>query len=192
MEVLVQLVKNVLVIVILTSFLELLLPRGTMQKYVRFAIGLFIVVAVMHPILAALMNKQDISVEFWEYNPVSGEDILEKGQEINQAMREEQQQELQGKVAGQVSAVALLVPGVEEVETQVQLSPDGSIISLQLVVMGSPLEDTEEGRVGIFGEPQETMAQPQQEQIETKITGVLRNMYGLEDSKITIEFQGGN
>lgn len=191
MGVLVQLVKNVLVIVILASFMELLLPRGTMQKYVRFSIGLFIVVAVMQPVLALMTDKQDISVGFWEYNSVSGDDILEKGQEINRVMRVSQQEVLQEKVAGQVSAVALLVPGVEGVETRVQLSADGSIESLQLVVRGSVLEEGEEGKAGVWGEKLEATA-VEQEQMQNKITGVLRNMYGLEDSSIKIDFQGGN
>ena len=46
MDVLVEIVKNLLVIIILASFLELLLPGGGMKPYVRLAIGMFVLIAV--------------------------------------------------------------------------------------------------------------------------------------------------
>ena len=47
MDVLVEIVKNLLVIIILASFLELLLPGGGMKPYVRLAIGMFVLIAVL-------------------------------------------------------------------------------------------------------------------------------------------------
>ena len=48
MAILSEIVRNILVIVLIASFLELMLPEGTLRPLVRFAIGLFILI-IMSP-----------------------------------------------------------------------------------------------------------------------------------------------
>ena len=56
MQLLSEIVRNVIVIIIIASFLELLLPQGTLQPLVRFAIGLFILIAVLNPVMGFLLG----------------------------------------------------------------------------------------------------------------------------------------
>ena len=57
MEVLVTIVKNLLVIVVIASFLEILLPDSSVRPFVRFAIGLFVILAILNPILAVFFRE---------------------------------------------------------------------------------------------------------------------------------------
>jgi len=63
MAVLTEIVKTFLVIIILASFLELLLPEGKVKPFVRFAIGLFILIAVLNPGLSLLFSGHNFDVD---------------------------------------------------------------------------------------------------------------------------------
>lgn len=193
MAVLSEIVKNVLVIVLIASFLELLLPEGTLRPFVRFAIGLFILIAVLSPLAGVLFSNRSINIEWWDMkvNPAMEEQILEQGEKINKQIWHLDQEALSDKVAGQISAVALLVPGVEYVETHVILDESGSVESLQLVVRPQAvLADEEAGSVGLFQEA-ESASFKEQEVIRSKLSTIIKNLYGFEDTAIQIEFQGG-
>ena len=96
------------------------------------------------------------------------------------------------KVAGQIGAVALLVPGVEEVEAQVVLNEAGVVESLQLVVKPQVNSRGEEAsQVGLFGESEATLSPEEQEMIRSKLSTIIKNLYGFDNTLIQIEFQGG-
>lgn len=189
-----EIVRNVLVIVLVASFLELIMPEGTLRPFVRFAIGLFILVAVLNPIAGALFAEKDLEIQWWDsqsHLEKQEEQILRTGQEINQQIWDNNQELLSSKVEGQITAVAILVPGVDDVETKVRLDSTGSLDSLNLVVkpQGNAARDAE-GRVGAFSGNTETADAREQEEIRRKLTSVIRNLYGLEDVSIEIEFEG--
>lgn len=189
-----EIVRNVLVIVLVASFLELIMPEGTLRPFVRFAIGLFILVAVLNPVAGALFAEKDLEIQWWDsqsHLEKQGEEILRTGQEINQQIWENNQELLTSKVEGQISAVAILVPGVDDVETKVQLDSTGSLESLNLVVkpQNNAAGDAE-GRVGAFSDNAAAADARDQEEIRRKLTSVIRNLYGLEDVSIKIEFEG--
>ena len=193
MTVLSEIVRNVLVIVLIASFLELMLPEGTLRPFVRFAIGLFILIAVLSPLAGSLFSDRSINIEWWDMkiNPAQQEQILQQGEKINAQIWHLDQETLADKVAGQIGAVALLVPGVEDVEAHVVLDESGSVESVQLLVRSQAVSvDEEAGRVGIFREA-ESVSFEEQEAIRNKLSAIIKNLYGFEHTAIEIEFQGG-
>jgi stage III sporulation protein AF len=193
MTVLSEIVRNVLVIVLIASFLELMLPEGTLRPFVRFAIGLFILIAVLSPLAGILFSDRSINIEWWDMkiNPAQQEQILQQGEKINAQIWHLDQETLADKVAGQIGAVALLVPGVEDVEAHVVLDESGSVESVQLLVRSQAVSvDEEAGRVGIFQEA-ESVSFEEQEAIRNKLSAIIKNLYGFEHTAIEIEFQGG-
>ncbi len=193
MTVLSEIVRNVLVIVLIASFLELMLPEGTLRPFVSFAIGLFILIAVLSPLAGILFSDRSINIEWWDMkiNPAQQEQILQQGEKINAQIWHLDQETLADKVAGQIGAVALLVPGVEDVEAHVVLDESGSVESVQLLVRSQAVSvDEEAGRVGIFREA-ESVSFEEQEAIRNKLSAIIKNLYGFEHTAIEIEFQGG-
>lgn len=194
MAVLAGMVKNVLVIIILGSFLEVLLPEGRVKPFVRFAIGLFIIIAVLNPVLNALFDKKDFEVNLWDYQ-VSLEqerEILEKGNRINQQIAASTEVGIKEKMEGQVSAVAMLVPGVKEVKTSATLNGERGLNKLDLIVR---LEESEhkqkEGKTNVFLSGGDTFSPEDKKQIEEKIRGVISNLYGFDNLQINVQFEGG-
>ena len=67
MSVLTEIVRNILVIIIMASFLELLLPEGAIRPFVRFAIGLFVLIAVLNPVLGYFFDDSNFQITWWDY-----------------------------------------------------------------------------------------------------------------------------
>ena len=194
MAVLAGMVKNVLVIIILASFLEVLLPEGRVKPFVRFAIGLFIIIAVLNPVLNALFEQRKFEINLWDYKVSSEQEreILEKGNRINQQIVVSTEAGIKEKMEGQVSAVAMLVPGVKEVKTNATLNDEGRLNKLDLTVR---LEESEHSRKGgevnaFLGEGDVPSAEDKK-QIEEKMRGVINNLYGFQNLEINVQFEGG-
>jgi len=194
MAVLSEIVRNVLVIVLIASFIELMLPEGTLRPFVRFAMGLFILIAVLNPVAGVLFENRTINTEWWDLKIDANqqEQVMERGEEINRQIWRSHQQALADKMAGQISAVAVLVPGVEDVETQVVLNESGEVESMHLLVKPQPLATADEsGQVGVFGSNAADLSAEEQEAIRSKLSTIIKNLYGFEDTIVQIEFQGG-
>lgn len=193
MAVLAEIVKSVLVIVILASFLELLLPEGGVKPFVQFAIGLFVLIAVLNPVLSYMFDDRDFQVQLWDYTEELSEteEILEGGREVSNQIMNNHNDMVRDKLRGQISAVAMLVPGVEDVQAEVELSSEGSVNSLCLVVR--PEKDTaeEDSNIDVFSGGEEAFDIQEQEQIKKKILQVMKNLYGINSIDIQIEFEGG-
>ena len=184
MSVLTEIVRNILVIIIMASFLELLLPEGAIRPFVRFAIGLFVLIAVLNPVLGYFFDDSNFQITWWDYQmeAVEEESLLRRGQEINQNIMNHNQSLLKEKLEGQINAVVLLVPGVETVETEAFISGGGiEKLSFRISEEQADIGEDEPGVwLGESGDEQ------LKEQIEKKVRAVVINMYGLREEQIEI------
>jgi stage III sporulation protein AF len=189
MSVLTEIVRNILVIIILASFLELLLPEGAIRPFVRFAIGLFVLIAVLNPVLGYFFDDSNFQITWWDYQmeAVEEESLLRRGQEINQNIMNQNQSLLKEKLEGQINAVVLLVPGVETVKTEAFISGGGiEKLSFRISEEQAAMDEDEPG-VWLMESGDEKL----KEQIEKKVRAVVINMYGLREEQIEISFEGG-
>ncbi|MDD2585351.1 MAG: stage III sporulation protein AF [Syntrophomonadaceae bacterium] len=193
MAVLAEVVKSVLVIVLLSSFLELMLPDGGIKPFVRFAIGLFILIAVLNPVLSYMFTDRNFQINLWDYTEDINktEQILEDGREISDQIMDTGHDMMREKLEGQVSAVAVLVPGVQEVQAEVELNNEGAVDNLYLIVKPEKATTGADGDINVFSGGDESLSRPEQENIKNKIIQVMQNLYGLNSSAIKIEFEGG-
>lgn len=58
-----ELLINVTVIIFLTTVMDLLLPKSNMKAFIRMAMGLFIIVTILSPILDLL--QKDAWLDSW-------------------------------------------------------------------------------------------------------------------------------
>ncbi|MGI5879235.1 MAG: stage III sporulation protein AF [Syntrophomonadaceae bacterium] len=194
MQLLSEIVRNVIVIIIIASFLELLLPQGTLQPLVRFAIGLFVLIAVLNPVMSFLLQDVNYSIDCWNFQADSKgqEEIMQQGKELNEQLINSNQKLLQEKVEGQIGAVAMLVPGIEEVETLVSINNQGSMEKIELIISPEsadpPLED---GKIGVLGLNYQSLSAEEKKKVEAKVRRVVKDLYGFKDEQIKIEFRGG-
>lgn len=192
MAVLIEIVKSILVIIIVVSFLELLLPDGLMKPFIRFAVGLFILVSILNPLLSTFFHDE-FQISLWDYKIDPGEElnILNKGEEIQADIAGFQNEFIKEKIQGQIAAMALLVPGVEDVKSEVHYSDDGSIEQMNLYVMTREdiiSENESDKEVFTYQEKSDE----KNDEIEFKMKKIIEQFFGISDSeKISIEFEGG-
>ncbi|MDD2510243.1 MAG: stage III sporulation protein AF [Syntrophomonas sp.] len=194
MQVLQEIVRNVLVIIILTSFLELLLPEGGVRPFVRFAVGMFIVIAVLNPVLSLLFNEQELKLNLWDYRLEEGksEEIIHNGKQIQQEIISEHNNMARDKLQGQIDAVAVLVPGVEKVKSRIEIGENGELQTINIFLQSaSPEAKKEEEGIQVFSGENSNLSPEEKKLIEDKVVNIISNFYGLSTTQIEVEFEGG-
>ncbi len=194
MEVLTEIVTNLLVIIIISSFLEMTLPEGNTKPFVHFAVGLFVLIAILSPTLNYLFDDKSFSIAAWndQIFEQAASQIVQDSQIVEEQIRSQGNAVLKEKLAGQISAVAILVPGVDDVTAEVILAPDGNPRKVHLVVNTSGNKQPSEIEpINVFSGPSPAMSREEQNAVEHKIRQVMNNLYGLESEAIEITFEGG-
>jgi len=117
-------IKGVVFVVLFASFLDLLLPNSSMQKFVRVIMGLFIMMAVLTPVID-FVDKSPGNIEI----PVGGEfadnrvlSSLSDAQESARDKRERLTREHYAKeLERQIRATVLSIEGVADAKVVVRL-----------------------------------------------------------------------
>ncbi len=188
MSVLSDIVRNVLVIIIVTSFLELLLPNGAIKPFVRFAIGLFIIISVINQFSVLAGFDQELQINWWESRMPSTDDrkLPDEAKVLNEKVVKTATQDLQNKLEGQISAMALLVPGVNAVKTEAVVDKNGNVTKLDMEIAlqkSASSKNTNDEEVG------DSSNADNQEELINKTKQIISNLYGFKDVEMNIRIK---
>jgi len=192
MNALKELVRSLAVIIIFTSFMEMLLPNSKMKNYVRLVLGLFVIVIILNPVLAFLDSSKDFSIQAW-IEPSQNKElkaILNDAREITTASRQSVLDDYAAKVEQQMAAIIRLTPEISSAEVEVTLEQGSSetatgeigkvLITAQLKkdkTKGSEIKDSE---VMLSGEAKE---------IERRIQSIIGDFYGLAAEQVSVKLE---
>ena len=194
MSTLYEIVRNLLVIIVIASFLELILPDGRLRPFVRFSVGLFILIAILSPTINLLFKDKNFELSFWDYQLDTGieKTIQEKGKELNDKVYQPEKSLIQSKLQGQIDAIGSLVPGVNGVQSQVETDSDGTVKKITLHVDAGQSSRIEEvAGVKVFSNQPEKISQNEEKVIAGKIVQLISNLYEIPDENVEIDFGGG-
>lgn len=124
MEALREWVRGLVMLVILASMLELLLPMNGMKKFVRMAMGLLIVLGVVRPIVGLLGHPVEVDTGLLVSDsatlPSMNQIMVEAGhfQQRNQALL---MQEAEARLTAEARAAARKVDGVADARVSLRL-----------------------------------------------------------------------
>lgn len=99
--------------ILLTVAAELLLPEGNLRRYAVPVTGLLVLLAVLNPFL-----QIDFSLPDWELENGDTEAVLADASQLAATYQEEASKAYQEDLCGQLEALALVVPGVRDVEAR--------------------------------------------------------------------------
>lgn len=189
MNTLAEIVQHVIIIIVITSFLELLLPEGGIKPFVRFAIGLFVIIAVLNPVLSLVFQEHNLEIKWWDaQNMVSSQERIDRdGQQLKGKLVSVGSQNLKEKLEGQINSMAQLVPGVAEVKTSAVLTEEGGLKALSLRIKEEAAE-LNEAEADLSSDEDRDKSR---EQIKNKLSDLLSNFYGLQGVKVEFVFEGG-
>lgn len=187
-----QIAKNLLLVIMIAGFLEMLLPDSSMRPFVRFTVGLFIIMAVLNPTLDILCDSRDLESMAWEmpWEYPDTTELQEQGVKLNQQLQGTGEAALEGKIEQQVKSLAFLVPGVAGLESRVTLDSEaGQVEKIELVVKPSSKAGEDDKSVQAFASDETGIED--RETIRSKLTAMMENFYGLNADRIVIKFEGG-
>ena len=90
METITEMVRNLMVLLLLASFLELLLPAGDMARVARLAVGLCLLAALIAP-LSGLLTRAEAGTNTPPgtlEDGASAQTYVEQGRELNAALQD--------------------------------------------------------------------------------------------------------
>jgi len=147
METLKNIVQNILIIILLTTLLEMLLPEGDMRRYVRLVMGLFVIMVVLNPVLALFHSGVNLDAVSFNSGQEGGDlaAAVARGRELGERQKVQALNGLQEKVNGQVMALARLNKSINVTDVKVEMvddpkSPDFGQIKTIIVKTGEPKE----------------------------------------------------
>ncbi len=145
MELIINWVKNIIFIVLITTFLEMFLPDNEMRKYVRVVMGFFIIAIFISP-LASLFNgsfqsfyniipEREMDIQ-WDQLKEQGEQIEASNQTILSGFFTE-------KVTSQIKdMVELEFPGCKN-NINVMVDKEYNLKEIQVSILSNNVENVE-------------------------------------------------
>lgn len=191
MQTLQTLVRNLAVILLLATFLEMLLPNKSMRGFVQMVMGLFVISAVLAPITTFLHTPLSMEVPAWTTtSPQDLPAIAEEGQGVKVA-RDAVQEQYRQILVNQIKALALGTKGVEATEVDVKfeegaggLTDQPKIAMIKVMLTSAKGEIQSVQPVTIGESPPTTQTQsPRAEEVRGKIATFL----SLSNEKISVQ-----
>lgn len=209
MNTLKELVRSLAAIIILTSFLEMLLPDTKMKSYTRLVLGLFVIVTILSPILSFIGNYSQFPVQAWAVPSNTGEldTILENAEEITTQSQESAIEEYSARIEQQIAAIVKLTPEISNVEVEVKLKKEETPYSsgkIDKISIAGRLDTgdkmQESGNIN-KGDKQpdskedterETLSKSREtegEELEGRIQSIVSDFYGLMPDQVSVKLK---
>lgn len=205
MELLRELVRNVIVIVFLGAIIDLMMPSGKMQRYLKMVVGLFIIAAILNPLLKITRNPDlgnVINIEDTGAKKEGLATLMEKGQKINEKNNQKGFQEYEKRVEQQIAALAGLDKGVKVLQVSVFVNKDNSSKNFGqikevniLAVKADNEESADQGSIVSSvnidikspNQVEKAKNEPISPQAREKIIKTLTSFYGITSEQVNIQ-----
>ncbi len=142
METIRNIVKTLVFLMLFFAFLEMLLPMKESRRFVQVILGLFIVAAILNP-LVALLGK-DLSFNLPPAAFLAKEEevqaILTQGKHLQEVATKVAYEQCREKIEAEVEGIACSVPGVAGADAEVFLLDAGSIEKVFLRIEAEPTD----------------------------------------------------
>lgn len=177
MQTLQTLVRNLAVILLLATFLEMLLPNKSMRGFVQMVMGLFVISAVLAPITAFLHTPLSLDIPAWTATtPQDLPALALEGQGVK-AGRDAVQEQYRLILINQIKALALGTKGVESVEVNIEFEegvgglidrPNISKVKVMLTAVKEEIQTVQPVIIGQPSSPVKTQS-PKVEEVRERI-----------------------
>jgi len=114
------LVRNLAVILLLATFLEMLLPNKSMRGFVQMVMGLFVISAVLAPITTFLHTPLEMEIPAWTATTPQDLPAIATEGRGQKLARDAVQEQYRKILINQIKALALSSDGVEGAEVEVE------------------------------------------------------------------------
>ncbi|HZK85410.1 MAG TPA: stage III sporulation protein AF [Desulfosporosinus sp.] len=124
METLQTLVRNLVVILLLATFLEMLLPNKSMRGFVQMVMGLFVISAVLAPITTFLHTPLEMDIPAWTATITQDLPAIATEGQGRKLAQDAVQIQYRQILEHQIKALVLSAGGVEGAEVNVEFEEE--------------------------------------------------------------------
>ena len=120
MQTLQTLVRNLAMILLLATFLEMLLPNKSMRGFVQMVMGLFVISAVLAPITTFLHTPLSMDIPAWTATTPQDLPVIATEGQDSKVGRDAVQEQYRQILVHQIQALALGTKGVEAAFVEIE------------------------------------------------------------------------
>ncbi|MEN6566848.1 MAG: stage III sporulation protein AF [Veillonellales bacterium] len=185
--------KNIILVVLFASFLELLLPNSSMQRFIRVIMGLFILLAILNPAIDMIQNKIQPS----EVSAISTTSSNSSAANITNTLVEEREhithQLYKKELAKQINAIVMAIDGVADANAAIRIEEQpgsklsGAIQHITVYVQPGVVGGEKKVAKVIIGDPATNSAEELSPQVKQKIQQTIAELYQLPKDKIDVQ-----
>ncbi len=182
--------QRIIIVVIICTIIEMILPEGKNKKYIKIVMCIYVVFTIISPIIAKINNKEKIDLEKYLDVNVSNETIETSATvDTNKSIEEVYKEKLKEDVKEKLLSINYETKNVNlEIETKND-NTYGSILSLEVTV-SKEKEEKSENTIRInkvtIGENNRDKADLTKEEID-KIKKCLAENYKIDEEKISVK-----
>ncbi len=194
-------IKSIIYVVLFASFLELLLPNSSMQRFIRVIMGLFILLAILNPVIGVLETKlsaDQIPALAQTGGPLPDTEILNAGTQVA-GKRNQLAQEIYARdLSKQIRAMVMAIDGVANAKVTVSVADDAQSGSKTMgkintvVVYIEPGIAADERKIDKVTIGSNTAEMPKQSNklspvIISKVKRMVTELYQLKSSQVEVK-----
>ena len=116
--------EEIVLIVFITTFFDLLLPNGALTNFTRMVMGLFLLISILNPMICLL--EEDALLGSWHLlqSTEEAKEVLAQGERLLQEQSQKNFNEYALHLEQQITALVYLMEGVSECETKVDMDAE--------------------------------------------------------------------
>ncbi|HHY40405.1 MAG TPA: stage III sporulation protein AF [Syntrophaceticus sp.] len=125
METIYLIVRNIIFIVLLAVFLEMLLPLKETRRFLEVVVGLFVVLSILNPLVSWLYDEELQQIDL-QVGKQEGEleRILDQGKKLQEVQSEQVSAAYGEQLEKQICAAAQMISGVSGASADLVFSTD--------------------------------------------------------------------
>src|SRR5699024_10552139 len=204
MDMLIQWVTQIVIFILLATIIDLLIPAHSMKKYVKFVVGLILILIVMQPIFYLFQTdiKQalEASVKDYLFDDQATEDMNDLIEMQKSEIQSTQHEYILKQMAVQLESI-VEIPLMDSYQAEIvdiaytfNQTTDYAYEDLEEVIVYLRELEDEEGRIDAVDDVVINTDEPIDVDHDEKteaIIELLQEEWELEDKEITIVWEGG-
>jgi len=199
-------VRNLVVLMMVAAFLEMLLPLKETRRFVQVVIGFFVLIIVLGPVVSIWQKKLPLGVSAFpaaQTDSTQLQSIIVEGQILQKSNLDQAKKAYLSRLEEQVVVMVRLIPGVQDASAQVVLdkAPDGqSMGAVDRVLLH--LKTGSKGREGIVKSVEQVkignspaqdqavagQAEASHNEILKQVQDTVTSLFGLRPEQVVVDF----
>jgi stage III sporulation protein AF len=186
-------IKNIIFVVLFASFLELLLPSSSMQRFVRVIMGLFIMLAILNPIIGVVQHHLT-SINQIPALSTNSEISNVITNEVNHVTNERDKLSLElykKELSQQIRILIIAMDGVADANVAVEINSNTTNGVKSIVVYIKPGISTKNEKVAsikkITIDKQSVKTEESYAGLKERITEMITELYQIPKEKVDIK-----